>query len=241
MIRIQGLEKRYGQRKVLQRLDLDFRPGVISALAGPNACGKTTLIKCILGLVIPQHGQIKVQESIVRGNWEYRKKIGYMPQSPDFPENLKVRELFTMLEDLRGEAPVRKDEMIAYFELEPALEQSFGQLSGGTKQKVAAVVAFMFNAPIVILDEPTAGLDPVSTLKFKDLLLEMSKRGTTVLLVSHIMTEIEQLADDLVYLMDGKIVFSGPIEKLKAEAKEVQLERAITQLVLDYSRRGPGL
>lgn len=238
MIQIQGLEKSYGTRTVLHNLNLEFRTGVISGLAGPNACGKTTLIKSILGLVIPQRGQIKVQESLVHADWEYRRKIGYMPQYPDFPTNLKVRELFTMLQDLRGEVPVRKDEMVAYFDLEPILEQTFGQLSGGTKQKVAAVIAFMFNAPIVILDEPTAGLDPVSTLKFKDLLFDMAKRGTTVVLVSHIMTEVEQLAQDLVYLIDGRIVFAGAVEKLKKMTSEPQLERAITHLILSHSKEG---
>jgi Cu-processing system ATP-binding protein len=230
MIRLEGIEKSYGRRKVLKGVDLELPAGVVSGVLGPNACGKTTLIKCILGLAVPEHGQIFVDGLRVGVDAAYRERIGYMPQYPDFPENLRVGELIRMLEDLRGRPAPLKNELIPYFGLAPVLRQPFGQLSGGTRQKVSALTAFMFDAPVLILDEPTAGLDPLSVVKFKERLGAEAARGKTILLVSHIMTELEQLASHLAFIVDGQVQFSGPLSGLKSRTGEPSLERAITRL-----------
>jgi Cu-processing system ATP-binding protein len=238
MIQIEHLRKSFGKREILRDLSFDIKPAVITGIAGPNACGKTTLIKCLLGLVLPHHGKISIAGKTVDQSSEgaeARRSIGYMPQNPDFPPNLTVQEILIMVERLRNSKATRKKELTTYFELGSTLSQNFGQLSGGTKQKIAATIAFMFDAPLLILDEPTSGLDPLSTVRFKDLLLREVARGKTILLVSHVMGEMEQLAKDLVYLMDGEIAFQGLISEIKESFGELTLERAITGLMLKKS------
>jgi Cu-processing system ATP-binding protein len=237
MIEVNKLNKSFGKLQILRDLSFSVRRGMITGIAGPNACGKTTAIKCLLGLVIPESGKISVdgRDSTYRADqgFDARRAIGYMPQDPDFPQNLKIIEILDMVEKLRGQAAVRKVELSKYFEIGPVLKRTFGQLSGGTKQKVAAVVAFMFDPPLLILDEPTAGLDPVSTVRFKELLTEEQKNGKTLLVVSHFMGELEQVASDLVYVADGQVIFNGSIEEIRDRYRETTLERAITHLLVE--------
>jgi len=230
MIEILNLRKAFGFREVLKGVDLRIHRGLITGLAGPNAGGKTTLIKCVLGLVVPDAGEIRIDGKPLDPAGEFRRMIGYMPQNAQFPENLNLGELLVMLQDLRHEKATRQREVIAALKIEDTVKQPFGQLSGGTKQKVAAVVALMFDSPILICDEPTAGLDPLSRVHFKDLLKAEAAKGKTVLMVSHLMTEIEQLASQVVYLSDGSVAFAGGIDRLRKQTGEVELERAITRL-----------
>jgi Cu-processing system ATP-binding protein len=242
MIRVDSLQKSFGKRLVLADLSFEIKPGRVTGILGPNACGKTTLIKSLLGLTVPQSGRAWAESLPILGtaNSEdasrFREKTGYMPQYPDFPANLSVRELLRMIEDLRQAKAPRMREHIAYFRLEEAMTQPFGQLSGGTKQKVAATLAFMFDAPLIVLDEPTAGLDPVASVRFKDLVKSEASRGKTILLVSHVLPEVEQLVDDILFLIDGRIAFSGSIDELRARTEEPTLERAITRLVTGRPR-----
>ncbi len=232
MIEVRALRKSYGGREVLSGVDLRIEQGRITGLAGPNGCGKTTLLKCLLGLAVPSSGEILVAGQHVDEGGQFRRLIGYMPQSADFPPNLRLGELLRMLEDLRGEQAAGKERLIDLFELRPALERPFGHLSGGTRQKLAAVTALMFDAPLIILDEPTAGLDPLSRVRFKDLLLAEAAAGKTILLVSHFMSEIEALASRLVFLSDGRVAHDGPVDGLIRETGEPDLERALTRLFL---------
>lgn len=237
MIEIKGLCKAYGSHKILKGINVRLRAGVITGIAGPNACGKTTLVKSILGLVVPDDGEIIVLGKQTRKCINYRRAIGYMPQLPDFPSNLLLKELFEMLEDLRGESAPRKEQLIRQFELYNALNQPFGELSGGTKQKVAAIIAFMFDPQVVILDEPTAGLDPLSAIKFKELLRSAVHEERCIVMVSHIMTEINQLASDLVFMLDGHIAFSGQLSELKHITEQEDLENAIKAIAERYKVR----
>ncbi len=230
MISVHKVSKRFGTQSVLDQIDVEFHPGVITGLAGPNASGKTTLIKCILGLTIPDRGKIQVNGKPVDQKGLFRHDIGYMPQNPDFPPNLSLTELMDMLEVLRERKAAARDEVIVRFGLQKVLSQPFGTLSGGTKQKVAAATAFMFDAPVIILDEPTAGLDPLSSIAFKEYLVEKAGRGRTILLVSHFLSEIEQLAAHMVFLSDGRAKYSGPIQPLMQQSGCATLERALTGL-----------
>jgi Cu-processing system ATP-binding protein len=237
MVELRSLSKNFGSRKVLRSISLTTKPGEITAIAGPNGCGKTTLLKCVLGLVIPTEGEILIKGRAVDSAGEFRRLISYMPQYPDFPANLTLRELTEMIVDLRKENAPWRDELISYFDLNAVVNQAFGQLSGGTKQKFAAVLAFMFNTPLLILDEPSAGLDPLSNLKFKDLILKRKREGTTIVLVSHFMTEIQQLASELVFLHEGQLIYSGTIERLLKNSSQTSLERAVTSLFADRPAR----
>lgn len=230
MINIKSLSKSYRSQKVLSDLNLEIPRGGVTGIFGPNACGKTTLIKCLLGQVFPDTGEIWLDGQKSDGGAFFRKKIGYMPQTPVFPAHLSFRELLNMLEKLRGHPAAERNFLIEYFQLHSILHRPLEQLSGGTKQKVAAVVAFMFQPPIVLLDEPTVGLDPLAAIAFKDLVLEKARDGVTILFVSHIISEIEKLADSMTFLNEGKALFMGSPEDLLKKTGSERIEKAIVKL-----------
>ena len=132
-----------------------------------------------------------------------------------------------MIKDLRNEPIYRDAELIKLFQLEPHLNKKLGQLSGGTRQKVNLTLSFMSDSPLIILDEPTSGLDPVSLIKLKELLISEKRAGKTILLSSHITSFVEEMADQIVFLLEGKIYFKGTIEQLKTESNTTNFEQAI--------------
>lgn len=233
MIEARELYKSFGKNDVLRGVDLALQPGNITAVLGPNGSGKTTLIKSLLGMVIPDSGEIFMDGLSVKGSWEYRRHLGYLPQIARFPENLKVRELMAMVRDLRGDAPAG-EELIGRFGLEPFLGKPLRYLSGGTRQKINIVLAFMFGSRGYILDEPTAGLDPVALIRFKELLREEKDKGKAILMTTHIITLVEELADEIVFLLEGKVYYRGTLTGLKPleGSNPVSLERAIASILI---------
>ncbi len=231
VISVKNLCMNYGRTAVLRDISLDIRPGAIHALLGPNGSGKSTLIKCMLGLVIPKSGEITVQGTPAGRTWQYRSRIGYMPQIANFPENMKVKELIKMMKDLRGQASPKEEELIAMLKLEESLPKSLKSLSGGTRQKVNALLALMFDAPILIFDEATVGLDPVSRLHFKHYLLKEKEAGKTIILVSHFIQEVEELADEIIFMLEGKIYYQGSLQTLKNNNHGDNLEKVIASML----------
>jgi len=230
MISINKLVKNYGKLEVIKSLDLVIKSGGVFAILGPNGSGKTTLIKSILGMVIPEAGDIKVNGSSVIKKFEYRKDIDYLPQIANFPNNLTMKELINMVKDLRDK-PTREKELISIFSLESFLDKKLGNLSGGTRQKLNLVLAFMFDSPLVILDEPTSGLDPVSLIRLKKLIQEEKARAKTILITSHIMDFVEEMSDEIVFLLDGRIYFQGTVVELKNQTGKPDLENAIASIL----------
>jgi Cu-processing system ATP-binding protein len=232
MIRIQHVSKSFGNLPVLDDVSLDIEPGRVTAVLGPNASGKSTLIKCVLGMVRPDCGRILVDDEPIAGRSQYRAKIGYMPQIARLPEHLTVAELFRMLKDLRedegGDADI---ELFARYELGAMGHKTLGTLSGGTRQKILAAVAFLFSPKLLILDEPTVGLDPLATTVFKDKVRKERDHGRTVLLSSHLVNEVEEMADRVVYLQDGKPFFAGTVAEIKHRTAEARLDRALVRIV----------
>ncbi len=229
MIRIENVEKSFRKLPVLKGVEVEMEKGKIYAFLGPNGSGKTTLLKSILGLVKPDKGAIYIAGQDIQKNWEYRRRIGYMPQIAHFPENLNVEELFRMIRDIR-EMKGDNEELVKYFQLEKHLKSPLKTLSGGMKQKVNAILALMFDPEILIFDEPSTGLDPVSHLKLKQLILRERDRGKTILITTHILSEVGELADEIIFLLDGKIFFQGTTEELLASQEEKNLERAIAKI-----------
>ena len=241
MLKIVALTKRFGRTPVLTGVDIELRPGRVTALVGPNGAGKTTLIKCILGLTRADSGRIIVDGERVTDDPAYRANIGYMPQIARFPHNLTGAELLDMISDLRGGAlhgvvrAMRSAGAVALieaFSLAEQLDKPLHTLSGGTKQKVNALLAFLFDPDLLILDEPTAGLDPVSSSVLKDKILAERACGRTIIMASHVMSELEELADDVVFLLEGKVRFAGPVHDLKLATRQLSLERAIAHMML---------
>lgn len=232
MVEITDLYKKFGKNKVLNGVNLNIDKGGIFAVLGPNGSGKTTIIKSILSMVIPDSGTIKVFDTTIKNNSDYRHKIDYLPQIANFPSNLKVNELIRMIKDLRG-ATDEDQNLIEKFKLEPFLNKKLGTLSGGTKQKVNIVLTFMFNSPIIILDEPTTGLDPISLIRLKELIQVEKAKGKTILITSHIMSFVEEVADEIVFILEGKIYFRGSISDLKTKTNQQDFEYAIANILTE--------
>jgi Cu-processing system ATP-binding protein len=232
MIKVENLEKSFGKLQVLQSISITIETGKITAIVGPNGSGKTTLIKCILGLVKADKGSLYVGDHLLNGEFSYRKDIGYMPQIARFPDNLSVKEVFHLVKDLRGISDIADEELITGFYLEKEFEKKVRTLSGGTKQKLSAAIAFLFAPKVLILDEPTAGLDPISSSHLKDKIIKEKADGKTIILTSHIMSEIQELADRIIFLLEGKIFFDGSVTDILGIAKESTLERAIARMMM---------
>jgi Cu-processing system ATP-binding protein len=232
VIRIEGLSKRFGRVQVLDGLSLDIEEGLCTAILGPNGAGKTTLVKSVLGLVRPDAGCIHVGGVRVNGDGEYRRRIGYMPQIPRFPENLTVGEILHMVKDLRGRFDHLDDELVEWFDLAAQHDKPFRALSGGNRQRVSAALAFLFRPDLLFLDEPTAGLDPVASSTLKDKVLREKRAGKTVVLTSHVMSEVEELADVIVYVLEGRVHFMESVPALMARTGEPNLERAMARMML---------
>lgn len=231
MIEVKNLYKSFGNLDVLQGINLRFsRQGHISAILGPNGSGKTTLIKCILGMVLPDAGEVLLDEKQIQGQYAYRQSLGYLPQIARFPENLRVREVIDLIRDIRG-MDSQEEPLIRLFGLESYLSKRLGSLSGGTKQKVNLTLAFMYDSPLLILDEPTSGLDPVALIRLKDLIRRERERGKTILITTHIIDLVEELADEIVFLLEGKVYFRGTDQELKSRYATPDLERAIAAIL----------
>ena len=234
MIRIESLYKRFGKLTALNDVTLKLEEDNAFALLGPNASGKSTLIKCILNLVKPDEGAIHIDGENIRNSWEYREKIGYMPQIGNYPGNMKISQLFRMMKDIRkGSVKHYDEELYQAFEMPRIEHKYFNTLSGGTTQKVSACLAFMFDPPILILDEPTAGLDPLSTEILKEKVLQEKQKGKLILITSHILSDLEELANSIIYLLDGRIQFQKEIKVLLEETGTNRLGKAIAQVMSD--------
>jgi Cu-processing system ATP-binding protein len=227
---VKDLYKAFGRNQVLSGADLEMREGRITAVLGPNGSGKTTLIKCMLGMVLPQKGETSIHGKNIGKDYLYRRDIGYLPQIARFPENLKVKELIAMVGDLRNQ-PASPDEMIALFGIQPHLNKPLRHLSGGTRQKVNILLAFMFDARYYILDEPTVGLDPLALIRFKDLLIREKQQGKAILMTTHMVSLVEEMADEVVFLLEGKVYFRGGVKELMEMHDGLSLEQAIANIL----------
>ncbi len=233
MLEIRNLTKRFGAHDVLRGVDLAVRRGRVTAVLGPNGAGKTTLIKTVLGLTRADGGVVLLGGVPAVGD-EYRARIGYMPQIARFPDNLTAADLIAMLVDLRREssdATALDEELVERFGLAPHLGKPLRALSGGTRQKVNAVLAFLFRPELLVLDEPTAGLDPVSSGALKDKIAAERDAGRTFILTSHVTGELEDLADDVAFLIDGRVAFAGTVAELLRRTGQTRLERAVAEVM----------
>jgi Cu-processing system ATP-binding protein len=231
MIEISQLQKRYGNFVALRDISISIERGRVMGIIGPNGSGKSTLIKSILGLVRPTSGSITINGYLINGEADYRRWIGYMPQSARFPQELTGAEIIRMIKRLRGENAAKERELIELFELRPELAKRIRALSGGNRQKLSIVISCMYDSDIYIFDEPSAGLDPVASAKLKDLVHALKQNNKTVMLASHILSDVEELADDVTLLLEGRIKYSGSVRKLKLQTRQPLLERAIVGIL----------
>jgi Cu-processing system ATP-binding protein len=228
----EGVGKRYRSLWALRGVEASFRAGEVVMLIGPNGSGKTTLIKCLLGLVAPSEGRVLVGGTVVGRDPAYRRGVGYMPQISQFPPALTIGQLLDMMLDVRGmRAEDADDGLVAALGLDRQLDKRLSTLSGGTCQKVSAVLACRSRPSVLVMDEPTAGLDPLSARTVLDQAANVRARGGTVLITSHLLEEVEALADRVAYIQDGQLRFLLPMAEILARSGASRLAQALPILL----------
>jgi len=231
MIIANNVNKSFGKLQVLKDVSVNCEEGECIALIGPNGSGKTTFIKCLLGMVVPDSGFITFKGSNIIHDWQYRKHIGYMPQIGRYPDNMTMAQLFEMMKDIRKQKNNIDEELIYAFGLDKLMQKRMRTLSGGTRQKVSAALAFLFNPDVLILDEPTAGLDPVASEVLKEKIIAEKQKGKLILITSHILSELDDLITQVMYLQEGQLRFHKSIELLRKDTGEEKLAKAIARVM----------
>jgi len=233
MIIASNVSKKFGKLTALHDVSVTCAKGECIALIGPNGCGKTTLIKCVLGMVISDSGFITFNGKNISHHWKYRANIGYMPQIGRYPENMTIGQVISMMKDIRGVSGEDLDEELVHqFGLKEIMHKRMRTLSGGTRQKVSASLAFLFNPDVLILDEPTAGLDPVASEILKEKIIAEKMKGKLVLITSHILSELDDLVTQVIFMQEGKLCFHKNISSLREETGEEKLSKAIARIML---------
>ena len=232
MIEIKNLTKKFNKFTALNQVNIRFNDGHSVALIGPNGCGKTTLIKCILGLNVVEDGDILVNNESVKEHYLYRKNIGYMPQIGRYPENMTIAQTIQMIKDTRKVSESELDtELLEAFELESIFDKKMRTLSGGTTQKVSAVLAFLFNTGIIIVDEPTAGLVSFASEILKNKIIKEKNKGKLIIITSHLLSELDDIVSEIVFMNEGKVIVHQSVEELMTERKTEKISESIISIL----------
>lgn len=233
MITIHHLNKSYDRLHVLQDVDLELPAGECVAFVGPNGCGKTTLMKCILGLVTPESGEVMVNGMNVQDNPASRSMIGFMPQKSSFPQNMTVGQTVETILRVRAYQGQTDMELYEKYAIPSISDKRTYALSGGTSQKVSAALTFLFNPEILILDEPMAGLDPLSAETFKAKIRKEKEKGRLIFITSHILSELEDLASHIVFMEEGRILLYQSVDELMQLTGQDTLTKAVMKMLTD--------
>lgn len=219
MLQIKNLRKAYGKYQALDGLSMEVKEGALYGFVGPNGAGKTTTIKILAGLLAADSGQVLLdgENALGRGR-KLKGKIGYVPDEFGTYDNLKVREYMEFFASCYGmEGLVARNRCSLLLEqvgLEDRMDFYVDGLSRGMKQRLCLAQALIHDPPLLVLDEPSSGLDPKTRLEFKELLLELNEQGKTVLLSSHVLSELAQMCSDIGIIDQGKLILSGSIREI---------------------------
>ncbi|HEY4627822.1 MAG TPA: ABC transporter ATP-binding protein [Flavobacterium sp.] len=235
MIEIKNLNKKFGRLEVLRDVNLTFKKGECIALIGPNGCGKTTLIKSILGMVIPTNGDVLFNQKSILKEYLYREQIGYMPQIGRYPDYMTIGQIIEMIKKIRNSNQTLDEDLLKAFDLEKIFGKQMRTLSGGTTQKVSATLAFLFNPEVLILDEPTAGLDPLASEILKDKIIKEKEKGKLILITSHLLSELDDMITQIIFMQDGKVHFHKTITDLLESTNEQKISKAIAKILKSQS------
>lgn len=232
MIVARHLSKSFGRLRALDDFSVTMNRGQSVLLIGPNGSGKTTFIKCMLGLVLPNKGELTLDGENLLQNPALRRAIGYMPQIGRFPDHLRVGQIFEMMREIRRGTFTRTDEdLVEAYGIDKIAHKAARTLSGGTRQKVSACLAFLFDPDILILDEPTAGLDPVAAEILKEKVRAERAKDKLILMTSHILSDLDEITSDVLHLIEGKLQFYRSIDDLMSEHGDEKLGRIIARIM----------
>jgi Cu-processing system ATP-binding protein len=243
MIEVRGLTKRFGAFLAVDDVSFEARAGEVLALVGPNGSGKSTTMKCIAGLISPTHGEILANGAPIAG--QKRDWLSYLPQKVSFPENLTGKEVIGFYSRLRKLDPKSREHALEVSQLNGFSNRAVREYSAGMLQRLGIAVAIMPETSVVVLDEPTAGLDPDAVSRFRALVLAMRARGQTVLLSSHALTEVEAVADRVAILVRGRLAACESIRHFRDRLAQhavmrITLREVRTEFVELVSRAGVG-
>jgi ABC-2 type transport system ATP-binding protein len=235
MIEAIGLHKSFGDTLAVKGVDLRVRPGEIFGFLGPNGAGKTTTIKMLIGLLRPTAGVARIGgHDIQKEPIAAKSLIGYVPDQPYLPEKLTAREFLEFIAGLyqlnRAAARRRGEELLKLFGLADRGDELVGGYSHGMRQKTALAGALLHNPQAFFLDEPTVGLDPRSARLIKDILREVSDRGTAVFMSTHILEIAERMCDRVAIISSGEIIATGTMDELRAGRSGESLEDIFLEL-----------
>lgn len=235
MIRVEHLTKRYGAFTAIDDVSFRVNRGEVFALLGPNGSGKTTTMKTIVGLCVPTTGRVQIGDLDVRMHpKEARTQVSYLPQRVVFPESLTARELIRFYGAMRKLPKDLADRCLAEAKFNGASDKLVGEFSGGMVQRLGLAIVAMPDAPVLLLDEPTASLDPQGVKRFRDFVLEQKAKGKTIIFSTHLLAEAEQLADRVGIFVSGKLVAQESIDTLRASSLA---KGTIEDLYLHYVER----
>lgn len=224
MIRYEGFAKVYGRVRAVEGLDLEVRTGETLALIGPNGSGKSTTLKAAVGLVRPTGGRVLLDGADVALEPLARAGLGYLPQRVSFPEGVTAREAMRFYARLRGAGVAEVERLLDRVGLADAADRTTDGFSGGMRQRLGIAVALLGRPRVLLLDEPSAALDPTGALLVRDLIGGIAAEGTTVLLSSHDLAEVDALADRIAIFAGGRMSALGPLADLEVEAGVTGLE-----------------
>lgn len=230
LIETQQLVKRYGEKIAVNQVSFDVKAGEVFGFLGPNGAGKTTTIKMIVGLLQPTSGMVKIAGYDVQAQPLNAKSLtGYVPDTPNLYPKLSGRELLRFVGELynmqRQQVEKRSEELLRLFELEQAADDPLDSYSHGMQQKTAVACALIHDPKVLVLDEPTVGLDPRSARLIKDMLRQMAERGAAIFLSTHILEIAERMCDRIGIIDKGELIAIGSMDELRSLGKgEISLE-----------------
>lgn len=235
MISYRGFGKRFGAQQAVEALSLDVARGEVVALLGPNGSGKTTTLKAAAGLILPTAGSVSLGDPPrPAGEPEARRILSYLPQRVSFPEALTGGEVIEFYRELRGAPAERREQVLRFASLNGAGARTVGTYSGGMVQRLGLAVAMLPEAPVFLLDEPTAALDPDGLCAFYALVEHAREDGRAVLFTSHQLGDAERLADRFAILVGGRLV----ADLAAAELKDRLAARGVMRLRLAHRPAG---
>lgn len=229
IIEIKNIFKKFGKYQALKDVSLDIERGQSYALLGPNGSGKTTLLKTLMGSIHATSGKVKLNGNTDIQSEDYKRSITYMPQYPGFLPHLSAKESVELLIQLRQQEAINAEKLVADLGIDKFWTKAFSELSGGMKQKINILQCFMFDFEVAFLDEPTASLDPQISGYLKNLVNSLKEDGKTILFTSHIMSEVEEMADQMALIDNGKILLVQSPEKFVEDIGSRNLEQAMLE------------